>query len=131
MPWSQLRRVKISDHPGSNAQEVQEEPDWHKEPIHRIGFFNHQQNRHAGLTHDGDHQPLQSQEEIQFEQKSLQKIRELQQKRKLGELVNFQDVMKYQSDHAKQEPKLYPPGFRFVVRAREDWVRKEEDWPGE
>jgi hypothetical protein len=38
--------------------------------------------------------------------------------------------MKYQMDHAKQEPKLYPPGFRFVVRAREDWVRNEQDWPG-
>ena len=37
--------------------------------------------------------------------------------------------MKGQTDFQRHRPKVYPPGFRFMVRGREDWVKKEQDWP--
>lgn len=125
-----MKQATVSRHPGSNEQEIQDEPDWGQgHHNHHVGFLN-RQHRYAGLTHDGDdHESMQSEEDRKFDQEALRKIRDFQNKKATGQLVNFKQVMKYQMDHARQEPKLYPPGSRFVVRAREDWVKKEQDWP--
>jgi len=129
MPWDALQPAVVSTHPGSSTEEIEDEPNWGQGHNHRIGYRN-RQNRLAGFTHDGDHDPYENEEDRQFAEEAIRKYREIRQKSDKGELVNFQDVMKDQTDFEQHRPDCYPPGFRFVVQAREDWVKQEEDWPG-
>lgn len=128
MPWDKLTAPVVSSNPGSSEQEIGDEPDWGTGHNHRIGFRN-RQGRTPGFTHDGDHDPYETEEDRQFAEEAIRKYKELQQRKDKGELLNFRDIMKNQSDFQKQRPEKYPPGFRFMVQAREDWVKKEEDWP--
>lgn len=128
MPWEKLTKTTISSHPGSSEQEIASEPDWSSGHNHRIGFIN-RQGRTPGYTHDGDHDPYETEEDRKFAEDAMQKYKDLRQRAQKGELINFQDIMKDQTDFHKHRPECYPPGFRFVITAREDWVKKEEDWP--
>lgn len=131
MPWDRLTAAVVSDHPGSSEQEITDEPDWAKvhNHQHRIGYRN-RQGRRPGLTHDGDHDPYKKAEDREFVEEAIRKYKDLRERAGKGELLNFQDIMKDQTDFHKHRPDCYPPGFRFVVAAREDWVKQEEDWPG-
>lgn len=128
MPWDKLTPAVVSKHPGSTSQEIADEPNWGAGHNHRIGFRN-KHGRAPGLTHDGDYDLYETEEERAFTENAQRKYRELKDKAKHGELVDFRDVMKAQTDFYQHRPDQYPPGFRFVVNAREDWVKTEEDWP--
>ncbi|KAK5943376.1 hypothetical protein PMZ80_004383 [Knufia obscura] len=130
MPWNKLTTAVVSKHPGSSSQEVAEEPNWAKghNLHHRIGYRN-AQGRNPGYTHDGDHDPYEKDEDRQFREEAIRKYKDLQDRAGKGALLNFQDIMKHQTDFHQHRPDCYPPGFRFVVTAREDWVKQEEDWP--
>jgi len=121
----------VSNHPGSSSQEIAEEPDWAKghNLQHRIGYRNFQ-GRNPGYTHDGDHNTYEKEDDRQFAEEAIRKHKDLRRRAGEGELLNFQDIMKDQTDFHQHRPDVYPPGFRFVVNAREDWVKQEEDWPG-
>ena len=127
MPMPAPRRTDVQDHPGSSAREIAEEPEWGAGHQHRIGFRN-RQDRFAGFTHDGDH-GYEKEEDREFTEDAMRKYRELRDEAKKGKLVNFQELMKDQTDFRHHRLDMYPPGFRFVVRAREDWVKKEQAWP--
>lgn len=131
MPWDKLTNTVVSNHPGSSPQEIAGEPDWAqgRNLQHRIGYRN-AQGRNPGFTHDGDHDPYENEEDRLFAEKAMRKYKDLRKRAGKGELINFQEVMKDQTDFHQHRPDCYPPGFRFVVAAREDWVKEEEDWPG-
>jgi hypothetical protein len=58
MPWSAMKQATVCQHPGSNDQEIADEPDWGQgHHNHHVGYLN-RQHRLAGLTHDGDHEPI-------------------------------------------------------------------------
>ena len=128
MPWDKLTAAVLSDHPGSSAHEIAEEPNWGSGHNHRIGYRN-RQGRTPGFTHDGDHDPYENEDDRRFTEDAVRKYKHLRQEAKKGDLINFRDVMKNQTDFHQHRPDCYPPGFRFVVWAREDWVKQEEDWP--
>ena len=44
--------VRVKQHPGSTAEEIEDEPDWGNGHQHRIGYKNNQ-DRKPGLTHGG------------------------------------------------------------------------------
>ena len=48
MPYS----VRVQQHPGSTAQDIENEPEWGEGHQHRIGYKN-RQDRWPGLTHGG------------------------------------------------------------------------------
>lgn len=96
MPWSALKQAVVTQHPGSSTKEVEDEPDWGQGHNHRIGYLN-RQGRLAGLTHDGDHDPYEKEEDKKFREDAMQKYRQLQQRSKAGDLLNFQDIMKNQT----------------------------------
>lgn len=127
MPMPAPKQARVTRHPGSTKQEIADEPEWNGNHQHRIGFIN-RQNRVAGITHDGD-QHYEDEEEQEFVKNAMKKYRELKRESKEGKLLNFQDVMNAQTDLHEHHPNAYPPGWRFVVRAREDWVKSEQDWP--
>jgi nitrate reductase (NAD(P)H) len=84
-------RVHVSQHPGSSAQEIQNEPDWHAGHNHRIGYCN-KDNRHPGYAPNGDH--WETEEDKKFAEEAMRKYRALSEREDRGELVNFQDVAK-------------------------------------
>lgn len=129
MPWNKLSPANTTNHPGSSEQEIADEPNWGAGHNHRIGYRN-RQGRNPGYTHDGDHDPYEKEEDRQFREEAVRKYRDLRTRAGKGDLLNFQDVMKDQTDFHQHRPDVYPPGFRFVVRAREDWIKQEQDWPG-
>lgn len=96
MPWDALKPAVVSRHPGASSQEIEDEPEWGRGHNHRIGYLN-RQGRLAGLTHDGDYDPYENEEDRQFREDAMQKYRKLKDKAKAGDLVNFQDVMKNQT----------------------------------
>lgn len=96
MPWDALKPAIVSGHPGSSEQEIEEEPNWSRGHDHRIGYLN-RQGRLAGLTHDGDYDPYETEEDREFRREALRKHRDLREKSQQGQLVNFQDVMKGQT----------------------------------
>ncbi|KEF55898.1 uncharacterized protein A1O9_07478 [Exophiala aquamarina CBS 119918] len=120
-------KVHVLHPPGSSQQEIADEPDWHSGHNHRIGYRN-KDDRVAGFTHDGEHM-WTTEEEHKFVDEAMRKYRELREKAQKGELVNFQEVMEHQTDFYRHRPDVYPPGWRFMVRSREDWVKYEQDWP--
>ncbi|KAK5405206.1 hypothetical protein LTR06_008901 [Exophiala xenobiotica] len=96
---------------------------------HRIGFRNRQE-RVASFTHDSDlPDPDEQEEDEKFTEDAMRKYQDLRQRAKKGDLINFQDLIKDQTDFHRHRPNVYPSGFRFVVISTEDWVKKEQDWP--
>lgn len=96
MPWDALKPAIVSNHPGSSEKEISEEPNWGRGHNHRIGYLN-RQNRIAGLTHDGDYDPYETEDDREFREEALRKQRELRDKAKKGDLLNFRDIMKDQT----------------------------------
>lgn len=128
MPLPGPRDPYIRYHPGSSRQQIEEEPDWGKGHNHRIGYRNRQE-RNAGFTHDGDHDSYENEDDRKYREEALRERRQLNQGSKAGGLVNFQDVAKDRWDFRDRHPDRYPPGWRTMIEAREDWIKKEQDWP--
>ncbi|CCC12775.1 unnamed protein product [Sordaria macrospora k-hell] len=116
-PWE----VRVQDHPGSSADEVNQEPDWEANHSHRIGFVN-QDDRRPGLTHPREEYA----EEIEDARKQLEEMRS---KVDMGELVNFRDIIQSQRDFHIKYPEERPLGWRYVLNTTEDWVKNKEPWP--
>lgn len=83
-PWV----VKVKDHPGSSAQEIDDEPDWSSGHTHRIGFKN-RDDRVPGVTHKRNDYS----EEIK---RAKEQLRQLREEAKGGKLVNFRDLIESQ-----------------------------------
>lgn len=119
--------VRVRHHPGSSAQNIQDEPDWssggHE---HRVGFRN-RQNRVPGLTHSGDERDEDSDPYDEVE--AAEKYRRFRERVEAGELVNFRDVVNAQEDYHLRRPEVHSRGWRYVLGVKEDWVRNEEEWP--
>ncbi|KAF2089605.1 hypothetical protein K490DRAFT_37273 [Saccharata proteae CBS 121410] len=117
IPWA----VHAQNHPGSSAKDIANEPDWTSAHSHRIGFRNHQ-DRIPGITHrndDYDEEVLEARREFQ----------ELKDEVKRGDLINFRDVMKHEKDFHIEQPQNRSIGWRYVLEADEDWIKKKEQWP--
>lgn len=96
MPWDALKPAVVTQHPGSSGKEIEEEPEWSRGHNHRVGYLN-RQGRFAGLTHDGDFDPYETEEDRKFRDEAIRKHRELRERSKEGELLDFQDIMKNQT----------------------------------
>lgn len=97
IPWT----VQKQDHPGSSAQEIEDEPEWIGGHQHWVGFKN-RQDRRPGLTHEDDeqHEPARHSldDEAQFTLDARGKVGKLRQKEKQHQLVNFRDVINSEPD---------------------------------
>jgi len=117
-------RVSVRNHPGSTTHEIKNEPDWGSGHQHRVGFKN-DQNRIPGLTHSGD----EREEESDFTEDAIDKYQQLRNEVSEGKLVNFRDIITGQEDLHLRRPEVHSEGWRFVLNAREDWIKNEEQWP--
>ncbi|KAF2150810.1 hypothetical protein K461DRAFT_228984 [Myriangium duriaei CBS 260.36] len=120
------RKQKVGDFPGSSAEEIENEPAWGPGHSHRVGYKN-KADRLAGFTEDADH--WEDEEERQLAEDAMRRYREMRQEHDRGELLNFQDIMKGQTDFRKHHESRYPPTWHFVVNSTEDFVKQEQDWP--
>ena len=120
-------QIRVGNFEGATKEEVEQEPAWSTGGNHRVGFLNNQ-SRLAGITRDGDHEEEEEADHT-FTKEAIAKYNTLKQAAHDGKLLNFQDVMKGQSDFHKQAPENFPPGWRFMVLAREDWIKSEQEWP--
>lgn len=91
MPLSAPRYPHVRYHPGSSEQEIADEPEWTGQHDHRIGFLN-RQNRVAGLTHDGDHDIYETEEDKRFADDAIRRDQLLKDRTGRGELLNFEDI---------------------------------------
>ncbi|KAK4979657.1 hypothetical protein LTR28_003387 [Elasticomyces elasticus] len=96
MPMLAPRHPHVRYHPGSSEHEIAQEPNWGSGHQHRIGFRN-RQNRFAGLTHPGDHDPYRHDEDRKFAEKAMREHREISQEAKKGDLLNFQQIAQGQT----------------------------------
>ncbi|KAL2260218.1 hypothetical protein VTK26DRAFT_5856 [Humicola hyalothermophila] len=117
VPWV----INVTDHPGSSEQEVRDEPDWIKLRTHSIGFKD-REGRKPGIAHPD----RERQEEIE-EARRLRE--ELSQRESTGDLVNFRDVIRYQTDLHLHHPEDRSLGWRYVLETTEDWVKSTQKWP--
>lgn len=96
--------VRVKHHPGSTAQDIENEPDWGEGHEHRIGYRN-RQGRRPGLTHAGGiprsvdlkavswaDKALDERQEG-FEEKAREEKDQLRQRVQKGELINFRDAI--------------------------------------
>ncbi len=121
------RKAHVGNFPGSSKEEVENEPDWHTGHNHRVGFRNNQ-DRIAGFTHDGDHDE-EEKEDRELTEEARKKYNDLGERASNGELLNFQDIMRDQSDFQRHRPEVYPPGWRFMILGTEDWIKNKQEWP--
>lgn len=89
-PLHENWKVSVKGHPGSTADEIENEPEWEDSgDEHHIGFKN-RQGRRPGFTHTGDegehHEEVEEALRVFHESK-----KEVQEK---GHLVNFRDAFK-------------------------------------
>src|SRR2546423_8979941 len=108
---------KVSQHPGSSAEEIADEPQWTSKHSHRVGYRN-EDGRLPGLTHS------QEDDSDDYEVEAIERYKELRQYARKGGLVNFQDVMKSQpvcgvnkssrNDSLLTRPGLPPPQARCL-----------------
>ncbi|KAM0722163.1 hypothetical protein Q7P37_001604 [Cladosporium fusiforme] len=137
IPW----QVTVTDHPGSSAKDIADEPDWTKASTqHRVGFRN-RQDRRPGLTHGGDEHSDEvpeltnssgsdtEQDSESFSDEAKAEFEELKQKESHGELVNFADAITHQADFGLHHPEHRSLGWRYVLQTTEDWVKNEQKWP--
>jgi nitrate reductase (NAD(P)H) len=122
-------RIRVRNHPGSSLQDIKNEPDWGSGHEHRVGFRN-TQNRVPGLTHSGDEREEDSDplEDVEAEQ-AAEKYVKFRDEAADGKLVNFRDLINAQEDLHLRRPEVHSEGWRFVLNAREDWVKNTENWP--
>ena len=85
-------RVNVKTHPGSSEDDIKNEPDWSSSNDHRIGFLN-LQNRIPGLTHSGDEQSDDEDNEHSEEIEAIRRFQSLKEKKDHGELINFRDIV--------------------------------------
>lgn len=84
VPW----HVRVKQHPGSTTEEIEDEPEWGSGHQHRVGYKN-RDDRWPGLTHLGE-------EEEEDVEEAVEEYKELAQKEKKGDLVNFRDVITHE-----------------------------------
>lgn len=110
----------------STKKEIRDEPDWGSGHQHRIGFKN-RQDRRPGLTH-GDDELTAEDEEVR---ERVQELRNISDREKKGELINFRDIAEHEKDLTLGGRKKVtrPLGWRFVIDTSEDWVKKQQEWP--
>lgn len=135
IPW----KTTITDHPGSSAQDINDEPAWSTGHQHRIGFRNRQEHV-PGLTHQGDEEgevpdltnssdSSELEEEAEVDEQAKEDFEKLKSRAEKGELLNFRDIVTNEKDLHLQYPQNRSVGWRYVLEASEDWVKNEEDWP--
>lgn len=122
IPW----RVSVTSHPGSTKEDIRNEPDWGRGHQHRVGFKN-RQDRRPGLTHGNDELTAKDEEVLE----KVRDLRQLKDRAKKGELINFRDIAQHEKDLSLEETKkaTRPLGWRFVIHASEDWVKNQQGWP--
>ncbi|BGP04219.1 hypothetical protein JCM10049v2_000017 [Rhodotorula toruloides] len=122
-------RVVVNAHPGSSAQEIEDEPDWSGGHQHRVGFRN-RDDRAPGLAPgssiDIDETEHEHEQDVARAKAQLETLRE---ERSEGRLVNFREVVERQEDLHLRYPADRPIGWRYVLNETEDWVKNEQDWP--
>lgn len=92
-PYTHAWTTKVRPHPGSSAEEIENEPDWGEGHQHRVGYRN-SSYRVPGLTHD---QEPHDDGEYQAEIAAARKARaELQRDVSTGKLLNFRDMIDLQ-----------------------------------
>lgn len=119
MPHDISWTVRKQDHPGSSAQEIEDEPPWNGGHQHRVGFKN-RQDRRPGLTHEDDEQHQSADftvnDEARFISDARAKMRELREEEKQGQLVNFRDIINSKPDlHLRSvlsRPSLAPKAIK-------------------
>jgi nitrate reductase (NAD(P)H) len=77
-------------HPGASDIEILNEPDWVQTHTHRVGVRG-RDNRLMGVTHTGDEKRYELEEELAEE-----KLKELSEKVKKGDLLTVRDIMSKQ-----------------------------------
>ena len=99
VPW----RVQVTQHPGSTAEDIANEPDWRNihGHSHRVGFRNKQGDRLPGITHRDDER-IEEAEELGDEAKA--EYEKLMAKAKKGDLVNFRDLVEGEKDLHLRHP---------------------------
>ena len=91
----------VHPHPGSSAQEIENEPDWGGGHQHRTGYRN-RNFRVPGLTHDqGPHDDVGYQREID---KARRELKEVNREYYSGKLLNFRDILQHQEVHQPRLP---------------------------
>jgi hypothetical protein len=86
---SASHRIKVTGHPGSSREDIENEPDWGSASHeHRVGYHN-RQGRIPGVTHSGD----EKLEEEQFVREALKEQEQLEDRISKGQLINFRDVL--------------------------------------
>ncbi|PVH74043.1 hypothetical protein DL98DRAFT_605724 [Cadophora sp. DSE1049] len=121
-------RIRVRNHPGSSAQDIQNEPDWSSGHEHRVGFVNGQ-SRVPGLTHSGDETEDSDLYDEREAEKAHSKYEEFREEVRKGKLVNFRDVINAQEDFHLRRPDVHSVGWRYVLNAKEDWIKNVENWP--
>ena len=124
IPW----RVQVTNHPGSTASDIANEPDWKSfhPHDHHVGFRNKQGDRLPGITH-ADDERADGAEELGEEAKA--EYERLKAKVKGGDLVNFRDLVEGEKDLHLRHPENRSLGWRYVLQFTEDWVKNGEEWP--
>lgn len=107
IPWT----VQKQEHPGSSAQEIDDEPDWTGGHQHRVGFKNRQERR-PGLTHQDDQQDNSASstpdDEAQFTRDARERIGKLREEERQDQLVNFRDIINSEPDFHLRSAILTP-----------------------
>ncbi|PGH28123.1 hypothetical protein AJ80_00013 [Polytolypa hystricis UAMH7299] len=120
IPW----RVKVTQHPGSTQEEIENEPNWERGPAHRIGFKN-SFGRVPGVTHPSDEWT----EEDERIRKAWERFASLGRRAEKGDLLNFRDIITNQESFHLRRPENRSLGWRYVLETTEDWVKNQEAWP--
>ncbi|KAJ4991807.1 nitrate reductase [Stagonosporopsis vannaccii] len=124
LPW----QVRVTDHPGSTAEDIANEPDWEHlhGHDHRVGFRNKEGDRLPGITHRDDERASEAEKLAGEAKAEYEKLRERVKK---GELLNFRDLIEGEKDLHLRHPENRSLGWRYVLEFTEDWVKNEEEWP--
>ncbi|BGP28286.1 hypothetical protein JCM10296v2_000018 [Rhodotorula toruloides] len=127
-------RVVVKGHPGSSAQEIEDEPDWSGGHQHRVGFRN-RDDRAPGLALGSSieiDEAGQAQEQERHAEDVAHvkaQLETLGEERSEGRLVTFREIVERQDDLHLRYPADRPIGWRYVLNETEDWVKNEQDWP--
>lgn len=91
--------IIVRPHPGSTWEEILNEPDWAVSRPHRPGHKD-PQGRYAGSTHVSE--DFAEKEQAQVE------LRDLEERARKGELLNFREIIDLQ-----KEIEVFPPWLRI------------------
>ena len=123
-------RITVRSHQGSSLEDVENETKWGSGHQHRVGFRN-DQNRVPGLTHSGDEGEEDSDlsKAIDAKESYVKYADPVEEAEEGKKLVNFRDLINSQVDLHPRRPDVHSQGWRYVLAAREDWVKNVEEWP--